>query len=161
MRAHSTFGQCRAPCSPVVASPAFPSPPSVSLFPPVWWRRWGVGGRFLAGANPIVTSQYLPPSHSHAATTRRPPLPPSRRALGYGLRSPGLEIWKCSACDYRRTAQGTMSDGCRAVRKQPFPHHARRSESRRTLSPVLSECGVSTHSISPGTAAEATAQRAA
>ena len=99
--------------------------------------------------------------HPPTATTRRPPLPPSRRAWGCGLRSPGLEIWKCSACDYRRTAQGTMSDGCRAVRKQPLPHHARRSESRRTLSPVLSECGVSTHSISPGTAAEATAPRAA
>src|SRR5699024_5123838 len=83
MRAHSTFGQCRAPCSPevaerfyvicsrrvfdrsasvghgalhcppVVASTAFPSPPSVSLFPPVWWRRWGVGGRFWAGAKDL------------------------------------------------------------------------------------------------------------
>ena len=80
MRAHSTFGQCRAPCSPevaerfyvickrrvfdrsasgghgalhcpsVVASTAFPSPPRVSLFPPVGWRRWGAGGRFWVGA---------------------------------------------------------------------------------------------------------------
>src|SRR5699024_12404508 len=33
-------------CPSVVASTAFPSPPRVSLFPPVWWRRWGVGDRF-------------------------------------------------------------------------------------------------------------------
>ena len=109
---------------------------------------------------PLLPANHLPPSpsHRHNQKTAAAALAPR---VGLWLRSPGLEIWKCSACDYRRTAQGTMSDGCRAVRKQPLPHHARRSESRRTLSPVLSECGVSTHSISPGTAAEATAPRAA
>ena len=150
MRAHSTFGQCRAPCSPevaerfyvicsrrvfdrsasvghgalhcpsVVASTAFPSPPRVSLFPPVWWRRWGAGGRFWAGANPIVTSQYLPPSHSHAATTRRPPLPPSRRAWGCGF---GRRVWRYGNA-VLATTDGQHRGQC--------PTDAERSENNRS-----------------------------
>ena len=124
------------------------------------WLRFFIGYFTLPLSPPLLPANHLPPSpsHRHNQKTAAAALTPR---VGLWLRSPGLEIWKCSACDYRRTAQGTMSDGCRAVRKQPLPHHARRSESRRTLSPVLSECGVSTHSISPGTAAEATAPRAA
>ena len=84
--------------------------------------------------------------------------PPTRRMDGdaavllvpYGQRSGcgGRAVWKYSACDYRRTRQGMMYDRTQSV--NPFRLTAKKPLCvRRTSCPAVSECGVSTHSISP------------
>ena len=61
-----------------------------------------------------------------------------RAGRDYGVWA--AEIWKCSACDYRRTEPGGMSVGHRAVRKPPPVLPKSRSEIRRTFHPALSGC---------------------
>ncbi len=84
---------------------------------------------------------YLPhsPSRSHSQKTAGAGRPQCQRAgRDYGVWA--AEIWKCSACDYRRTEPGGMSVGHRAVRKPPPVLPKSRSEIRRTFHPALSGC---------------------
>ena len=89
----------------------------------------------MAGNNGVGSSQ--------KPTARTPPPPLHRREEGDAGRG-----WNCSACDYRRTVQGTVSDGCRAVKNSAGADNIKPlCNFRRTRCPALSECGVSTHSI--------------
>ena len=96
----------------------------------------------------VKSQNYLLPSTApHSQNRARPPRDPAAHAStaaggGFG----GLAVWKCSACDYRRTRQGRMYDRTQSV--NPFRLTAKKPLCvRRTSCPAVSECGVSTHSI--------------
>ncbi len=89
----------------------------------------------------------LPSTAPHSQNRARPPRDPAAHASSaVGGGSGGLPVWKCSACDYRRTRQGRMYDRTQSV--NPFRLTAKKPLCvRRTSCPAVSECGVSTHSI--------------
>ena len=59
----------------------------------------------------------LPSTALHSQNRARPPRYPAAHAsTAVGCGSGGLPVWKCSACDYRRTQQGRMYDRTQSVR---------------------------------------------
>ena len=58
----------------------------------------------------------LPSTAPHSQNRARPPRDPAAHAsTAVGCGSGGLAVWKCSACDYRRTRQGRMYDRTQSV----------------------------------------------
>lgn len=86
--------------------------------------------------NELYNTIRNPPPRHHNQGTERGAHGGPRRAGGR------MGMWKCSACDCRRTAQGIMSDATSGVKE-------RQHSGRRTKFPALSVCGVSTHSTFP------------
>ena len=74
-------------------------------------------------SHPAIPLCYIPLYRRHSQKAARESAAPARRE----------EIWNCSACDYRRTAQGIMSAATSGVKQRQHPR-------RRTKFPALSGC---------------------